>query len=142
MNKPFYEKPLQQLNSEEWEALCDGCGLCCLHKLEDEDSGEIFYTRVACELLDVKTCRCTDYENRFLTVPDCLKLTPAHLSEINWLPSTCAYQLRQAGKPLPAWHYLKTGSHASMHQARQSAAHFAEADIGQDLESAVLEENP
>ncbi len=104
--KPFYEKPLAELTRAEWEQLCDGCGLCCVNKLEDEDTGEIYFTRVACQLLDLNTCRCQRYSLRKIHVPDCIKLTLKLLPTINWLPPTCAYWLRFHDLPLPEWHYL------------------------------------
>jgi hypothetical protein len=119
----FWKKyPLHQLNSMEWEALCDGCGLCCLIKLEDEDSNEIAYTKVACKLLDCQSARCSNYTQRFEFVPDCIQLTPEKLATIHWLPPSCAYRRLKEGKPLPAWHYLNTGTQDSIIQARKSAA--------------------
>ena len=113
----FWDLPLGALTRAEWEALCDGCGRCCLHKLEDEDTGEVIETNVACRLLDPVTARCTDYKHRKAFVPDCLRLTPRLVKQVGWLPPTCAYRLRAAGKPLPPWHYLLTGSHESMVRA-------------------------
>ncbi|WP_445116919.1 YcgN family cysteine cluster protein [Acinetobacter sp. WZC-1] len=119
----FWKKyALDQLNPAEWEALCDGCGLCCLVKLEDDDTHEIAYTRVACKLLDCKTARCSDYPERLKSVPDCIQLTPEKLQNIHWLPSSCAYYRLSQGKGLPSWHYLNTGSRSSVIQARKSAA--------------------
>ncbi len=114
--------PLEQLNPTEWEALCDGCGLCCLIKLEDEDSHAVEYTKVACQLLDCESAQCSDYPNRQEKVPDCIQLTPEKLKRIEWLPSSCAYQRLKEGKGLPKWHYLLTGSRQSILQARKSAA--------------------
>ena len=104
---------LDQLNPAEWEALCDGCGLCCLVKLEDEDTAEVVYTKVACKLLDCKTARCSDYAHRQEHVADCLQLTPERLQTITWLPPSCAYRRLNEGKNLPSWHYLNTGSRQS-----------------------------
>lgn len=118
----FWELPLGELSRAEWEALCDGCGRCCLHKIEDEDSGEISHTNVACRLLDPGTARCTDYRNRKAFVPDCLRLTPRIVQEIAWLPPTCAYRLRADGDPLPAWHYLVCGDREAVKQAGISVA--------------------
>ena len=118
--RPFWEKPLQSLDRGEWEALCDGCGRCCLHKLEDEETGELHATNVACKLLDRRNGSCTDYGNRKKMVDDCVQLSPDKLDRLEWLPSTCAYRLRAAGEPLPDWHYLLTGSRESVHQAGQS----------------------
>ena len=133
--KPFWEKPLAALDRGEWEALCDGCGRCCLHKLEDEDSGELHATNVACKLLDRRHGRCTDYSHRKAQVPDCVKLDPARLDTLEWLPSTCAYRLRADGKPLHDWHYLVSGSRESVHEAGQSTRGWtvSEIDAG-DLE--------
>ncbi len=122
--RPFFWKhySLEQLTQVEWEALCDGCGLCCLIKLEDEDSAEIAYTKVACKLLDCQTARCLDYANRHQFVPDCIQLTPEKLKTIRWLPSSCAYRRLNEGKNLPSWHYLNTGSRQSVIKAGKSAA--------------------
>lgn len=121
MNSPmdewWNEVPLAQLDQRQWEALCDGCARCCLHKLEDADSGEVFYTRVHCGLLDEHSCRCRDYGHRLQRVPDCVALTPDNCSDLGWLPSTCAYRLRAAGKPLPSWHPLVSGDPRSVHRA-------------------------
>ena len=115
----FWEKkPLAEMSQTEWEALCDGCGKCCLNKLEDEDSGEVALTRVACRLLDDSTCRCTHYENRHAFVPDCIVLRPDNLdTHAYWMPQTCAYRLLWEGKPLPDWHPLLTGTPDSVHEA-------------------------
>lgn len=134
--RPYFWKKysLTELTPEEWEALCDGCGLCCLIKLEDEDTHEVAYTKVACKLLDCKTARCSDYPNRLQYVPDCIQLTPEKLDTIHWLPSSCAYRRVAEGKSLPSWHYLKTGSRQSMIQAKKSAAGrcLSEVDIDED----------
>lgn len=105
----FWELPLEDLTRAEWEALCDGCGQCCLHKLEDADTGEIVHTNVACKLLDTGTARCSDYRHRRTYVPDCLRLNPRNLKRIAWLPRTCAYVVRERGEALPEWHYLIAG---------------------------------
>jgi len=110
-------KALDQLNAQEWEALCDGCAKCCLHKLEDEDSGEVFYTKVRCRHLDEQACRCTDYANRSVLVPNCIQLQRGEVASLDWLPSTCAYRLRAHNQPLPAWHYLVSGDKMSVHEA-------------------------
>jgi uncharacterized cysteine cluster protein YcgN (CxxCxxCC family) len=118
----FWDLPLQDLNRAEWEALCDGCGKCCLHKLEDDETGEIHQTNVACKLLDTGTARCKDYRNRRAHVPDCLRLTPRLVAQVRWLPDSCAYRRRAEDRALPAWHYLLTGSYDAMHAAGASAA--------------------
>jgi uncharacterized cysteine cluster protein YcgN (CxxCxxCC family) len=120
MSRYWEEKRLEQLSREEWEGLCDGCGKCCLHKLEDEETGDIYPTNVACRLLDRKNGLCRDYKNRRTFVPDCVRLTPAKLGTLEWLPSTCAYRLVAEGKPLPDWHYLISGSRETVHQAKMS----------------------
>ena len=118
--KPFWEKPLHALDRGEWEALCDGCGRCCLHKLEDEETGELFATNVACRLLDRRNGRCVDYAQRKKSVADCVVLDRAKVDSLDWLPETCAYRLRSEGKPLPEWHYLISGSRETVHEAGQS----------------------
>lgn len=117
---PFWEAPLETLDRGQWEALCDGCGKCCLHKVEDEDTGRVYPTNVACKLLDTATALCSDYKHRRAFVPDCLRLTRGKIADYPWLPSTCAYVLRDAGEPLPEWHYLVSGSRQSVHDAGMS----------------------
>jgi len=116
----FWDKPLAALDRGEWEALCDGCGKCCLHKLECADTGEIFPTNVACRLLDRRSGQCSDYKNRRAMVTDCVVLSPAKVDALEWLPSTCAYRLRGEGKPLPDWHPLNSGNPESVHRAGHS----------------------
>lgn len=128
--EPFWEKPLSALTRAEWEKLCDGCGRCCLVKLEDEDTGAIHHTSVACKLLDQESCRCRDYSNRRKFVPDCVRLTPKKVSEIPWLPPTCAYALRAQGKPLHAWHPLISGDPQSVHEAGVSV--HGKVEAGED----------
>jgi uncharacterized cysteine cluster protein YcgN (CxxCxxCC family) len=105
------------MTAAEWEALCDGCGRCCLIKLEDEDTGDIAVTRLACRLLDIGTCRCSDYENRQAHVEDCVKLTPGDVRRLSWLPETCAYRLIDEGQELRWWHPLVSGKPESIHDA-------------------------
>ncbi|WP_312358984.1 YcgN family cysteine cluster protein [Stutzerimonas balearica] len=121
--EPFWKrKTLAQLDKEEWESLCDGCGLCCLQKLEDEEDGSVYYTRIACRLLDLQSCRCTDYSNRRASVPDCIELSVRDAAEFKWLPPTCAYRLGGEGKDLPLWHYLVCGDREQVHAERISQA--------------------
>lgn len=121
---PFWQRPLATLDAAQWEALCDGCGKCCLHKLEveDVDSGEVrvYPTNIACKLLDRGSARCSDYRNRRRLVPDCLQLLADRMDDLFWLPMTCAYRLRAEGKPLPDWHYLVCGDREAVHAAGQS----------------------
>lgn len=117
-DKPFWQtKNLNQLTRSEWESLCDGCGQCCLHKLQDEDTDEIYWTSVACTLLNPETCQCRDYPNRKKTVPDCIFLTPEIVDEVDWLPVTCAYRLVAEGSDLYWWHPLVSGSPETVHEA-------------------------
>ena len=119
---PFWKtKRLEELSPGEWESLCDGCGLCCLNKLEDWDTGEVVFTSVACRLLDGDTCRCSDYPNRQKTVPDCIQLTSKGVHDIGWLPPTCGYRLVRDGEDLYWWHHLVSGDRDTVHQAGISA---------------------
>jgi len=122
LRERFWELPLADLPRAEWEALCDGCGRCCLHKLEDEDTGEIAHTNVACKLLDTGTARCRDYKHRKAFVPDCLRLTLKLVDTVPWLPETCAYRRRAENRPLPEWHPLLTGSAEAMIEAGKCVA--------------------
>lgn len=143
-NEPFWKsKPLNQLTKEEWEALCDGCARCCLIKFQDEDTGEIFYTRVACKLLDIHRCRCTDYAHREVLVPTCLKLDPELITRLAWMPKTCAYRLLAEGKDLRKWHPLISGDPESVHRAKKSIRQFAisEATISPDQIEDYIDED-
>jgi uncharacterized protein len=133
-------KTLAEMTHKEWESLCDGCGKCCLHKLEDEDTGEVYYTNVACRLLDLDTCRCKNYPERTRIVPECLDLRQHDIAEFNWLPLTCAYRLVAEGEELPAWHPLVSGKTTSVADAGVSIRSFAVAESqDQDLEDHVIE---
>jgi uncharacterized protein len=141
MSAPFWEAlRLDQLDRAQWEALCDGCGKCCLHKLEDEDTQELHATNVACRLLDRRSGRCSDYKHRHAYVPECIRLTPKKLLTMDWLPKSCAYVLRAAGEPLPEWHYLVTGDRESIHRAGASVRGWtiSEDDAG-ELEYHLVE---
>ena len=130
MTAHFWEKkPLQAFTQEEWESLCDGCGKCCLQKLEDENTGKIHYTRIACRLLDTDTCQCSDYLNRKQRVPECIQLTPGDLRHFHWLPETCAYRLVYEGKPLYRWHPLLSGNRESVHEAGASVKAIALSEL-------------
>jgi uncharacterized cysteine cluster protein YcgN (CxxCxxCC family) len=138
--KPFWEQPLETLDRGQWEALCDGCGRCCLHKLEDEATGALYPTNVACKLLDRGSGTCSDYAHRKQRVADCVTLDRSKLDSLDWLPDTCAYRLRADGEPLPQWHYLISGSRETVHEAGQSTRGWtvSEVDAG-ELEYHVVE---
>jgi uncharacterized cysteine cluster protein YcgN (CxxCxxCC family) len=122
--EPFWRvKTLAQMTDPEWESLCDGCGKCCLIKLEVEETGDILYTDVACYLLDQQKCRCSRYPDRQKLVPDCVKLTPDNVADLAFMPSTCAYRLLAAGQDLPWWHPLVSGKRSSVYQAGMSVRH-------------------
>lgn len=136
-------KKLSEMTSEEWESLCDNCGKCCLHKLEDEDTGDIYFTSVACKLIDLDTCRCTRYAERTQLVPECLDLIQLDFTSYHWLPETCAYRLLNDGDELPAWHPLLSGSPDSAQSVGVSISSYAlkesEVDDIEDLEDHIIE---
>ena len=136
--------PLSKMTRTEWEALCDGCGKCCLNKLEDEDSGEVALTRVACKLLDDSTCYCSAYSTRHQYVPECIQLTPKSIEEhMYWLPQTCAYRLVYEGKNLFHWHPLISGSAQSVHDAGVSVQGLTVSEANtpdDDWEDHIIEE--
>lgn len=136
----WQEKTIKEMSTEEWESLCDRCGKCCLHKLEDEDSGEIFFTSVVCNLIDLDTCSCTHYTERCTLIPECLDLKQHDFTEFNWLPTTCAYKLLANGEALPVWHPLVSGSSESVHDAGVSVRSYAmkESEVD-DLEDHIIE---
>ena len=136
----YWEKPLKDLSRAEWESLCDGCGKCCLHKIEDEVTGEVHPTNVACRLLDRHSCRCSNYRGRRAFVPDCIRLDAANVERFAWLPTTCAYRLRAEGEPLPEWHPLITGDPESVHRAGMSARGWTVSeDVAGDLEHHLVD---
>jgi len=140
----FWERtPLDRLSRKEWEALCDGCAKCCLNKLEDPDTAEVAFTRIACRLLDGETCRCTRYGVRRRFVPDCVALTPSNIGEVAyWMPDTCAYRLLWEGRELPEWHPLVSGRAESVHEAGVSVLGWtiSESEVPpEDWEDHVIE---
>ena len=137
--KPFWQvKTLAEMSVREWESLCDGCGQCCLHKLEDIDTGEVALTNVACKLLDVESCRCTNYACRKQHVSDCERLTAETVPDLYWLPETCAYRLLDEGKDLEWWHPLVSGDRETVHEAGISIRGHAVSETGvEDLEEHV-----
>lgn len=142
LRERFWERyRLNELRKAEWEALCDGCGKCCLHKLEDEVSGRIYRTNVACRLLDRTSGQCSDYKHRRSFVPDCVQLRPELVSQLEWLPATCAYRRVDEGKPLPAWHYLVSGDREAVHDVGASVRGWtiSEVDASVDLEHHIID---
>ena len=120
---------LEELNKAEWEALCDGCALCCLHKLEDEDTGRIAQTDVRCRYLDINNCQCTDYNHRHINVPDCVPFDADKAKRYHWLPETCAYRRMAEGRALPYWHYLETGDKTLVHALGVSAQNQSVSEV-------------
>jgi uncharacterized protein len=136
----WHNKPLSEMTTDEWESLCDSCGKCCLHKLEDEGSGKVYYTNVACRLLDLGNCRCTHYVERKRYVPECLSLRQMDMSEFSWLPSTCAYRLLAEGKDLADWHPLVSGKASTVIDAGVSIKVFATPETQvEDFEDHIIE---
>ena len=140
---PFWKTTrLEDMSDEQWESLCDGCGRCCLNKLEDWDTGEIAWTNVACKLLDADTCRCTDYANRQEKVPECINLTPKSVRTLTWLPPTCAYRLIAEGRELYWWHPLVSGDTETVHLAGVSVRGRTVPEAGmepEDFEDHIVE---
>lgn len=125
-SEPFWKTvPMSQMTEAQWESLCDGCGQCCLHKLEDYDNGDFYITDISCRLLDCHSCRCRDYSNRREQVPDCVQLTPTTILTMGWLPETCGYRLIADGNDLPDWHPLVSGDPESVHKAGVSVRDHA-----------------
>ena len=137
----FWETtPFHRMSREQWESLCDGCGKCCVHKLEDDDTGEVFPTNVCCRLLDTRTARCSDYRNRKALVPECVRLTPARLDDLDWLPESCTYLRVHRGQGLAEWHHLLTGDRESIHRAGQSVAgRVIREDHAGDVEEYIID---
>jgi len=144
-NERFWEiTPLEELNEKQWEQICDGCAQCCAHKLQDEDTDEVFLTNVAYQYLDTKKCQCTVYGNRHVHVPDCIKITPQNAGSLLWIPDTCGYRLLANGKPLPDWHPLMTGNRKSTEQAGMTVTDkvISDADVDMDdLEDYLVEDD-
>ncbi len=138
--QPFWRrKSLVEMTPGEWEFLCDGCAKCCLEKLEDQETGEVSYTNVGCALLDIDTCRCTDYDERARAMPDCVRLSARNIATLSWLPSSCAYLRLAQGRDLADWHYLLSGDPDSVHAAGMSVKGrvVAERDAG-DFEDHIV----
>ena len=126
---------LLQMNHEQWESICDGCGKCCLQQLEDEDTKQLIFTDVACDLLDTNSCRCTDYENRSTRVPSCMTMRPDNVQECaEFAPPSCSYRLLLEGKDLPHWHHLKSGDSGTIHNAGESVSGRVRAAASIDLD--------
>lgn len=144
IDKPFWQrKQLHEMTPQEWESLCDGCGRCCLHKFEDEDSGELRYTNVACRLLNLRTCRCRHYAERQRWVSDCIKLEAEQVAAYSWLPPSCAYRLLAEDKDLPSWHPLCSGHPDSVHTAGASVRSWAISErLVKDPEDYMLDQLP
>ncbi len=136
------DKQLSELDEKEWESLCDHCGKCCLLKLEDEDTGDVYYTDVACRLMDAEDCRCREYSKREVLVPDCLKLTKANLETVAWMPLSCAYRRIMEGRGLPEWHHLVCGDKKEIHRRGYSVVGkfvYENCLDGEEIEEHVVE---
>lgn len=134
------KKRLSELSQSEWEQLCDHCGKCCLLKLEDEDNGDVYYTDVACQLMDADKCTCTQYQEREVLVPDCLKLTTKNLEQIAWMPLSCAYRRVMEGRGLPEWHHLVCGDENEIHRQGFSVVNrFVYENTVDDIEERIVE---
>ncbi len=131
-------KTLEEMSNAEWESLCDGCARCCLEKLEDEDTGKIYFTHVSCKLLDAGLCACKDYSNRTELVPDCVRLTPENVRTLNWLPPSCGYKLVAEGRDLYWWHPLISGDPNTVHEAGVSVRAVAPAETGAAQKAATI----
>lgn len=144
MNQFWETKPLDQLSVIEWEQLCDGCARCCLHKLEDEESGELYITSIVCRYLDLDQCRCSVYAERTTKVPTCVQLTPDNLTALPWMPKSCSYRMLVEGEGLPSWHPLICGDPEQIHDAGVSVRSFAiseaELDDLDELEAFIIEQ--
>lgn len=144
MSKFWETKSLDQMSSTEWESLCDGCGRCCLLKIEYEDTGEVCNTSVACHLLDIESCRCSDYKHRKDRVAECVQVTPDNVASLYWLPETCAYKRLHLGKAIPEWHHLVCGDRDAVHEEGISVKWFAlsEANVHPDqLEEFLIDDS-
>ncbi len=138
MSAPFWKTtPLAEMSESEWESLCDGCGKCCLVSLEDEDTGAIHWTDVACKLFDGTTCRCSDYPNRAKKVSDCVKLTAENVGSLGWMPATCAYRLLDEGKDLFWWHPLVSGDAETVHASGASVRGKVRRERGQSVRTLI-----
>lgn len=144
MSDFWVTKTLEQMSLTEWESLCDGCGRCCLLKLEFEDTGEVCQTSVACRLLDIESCRCRDYKHRLHEISECVGVTPDNVSDLYWLPETCAYRRLDQGKTLPSWHHLVCGDSGAVHGTGVSVKWFAVSEENvhpEQLEEFIIEQN-
>ncbi|MEQ3696805.1 MAG: YcgN family cysteine cluster protein [Pseudomonadales bacterium] len=143
LNRAFWETtPLTEMTKDQWESLCDGCGKCCLQKFIDDETDELVYTNIACQLLDRSSCQCSDYSQRKQRVPDCTQLTVADIDQFDWLPVSCSYRLVAMGLPLPEWHHLLTGDRDSIKAAGMSVANrcVSELDVSEDdIETHIIQ---